>query len=147
MPRRAAVVIASVFLLLGCYNYLPLTNPSPQPGTYLSAALTDSGSVELARYLGPGVAIVRGRLLASDSKELALAVVSVRVRSGEEISWKGESVTLPRGLVAFLEERRLSTGRSVLLAGGSVLSLVVAAKAFGFGGFGAPSGGGKPTPR
>ena len=51
---RAAILILIIFGMTGaCYNYNPLTNPSPEPGTYVAVTLTDSGSQELARYLGP----------------------------------------------------------------------------------------------
>src|ERR1051325_11339534 len=52
---RAPILILSFSVSAGCYNYNPLTTPTPQPGSCVAVALTDAGSQELARYLGPNV--------------------------------------------------------------------------------------------
>src|ERR1041384_785519 len=62
---RAAILILSFGVSAGCYNYNPLTTPTPQPGSYVAVTLTDSGSQELARFLGPNVFVGRGRHLGA----------------------------------------------------------------------------------
>ena len=147
MARRLAPLCIALVAVAGCYAYLPVS-VALTPGTYLSADLTESATEELARYLGPGVGTVRGRLVASDQGGLALSVLAVESRRGEIGNWKGETVTLPRWGLAGLSERRLSTGRTVLLAGAGVLAMVAASRVFRSGAGVVPGGsGGGPAPR
>jgi len=127
---RTTIVIATACVAAGCYNYNPLTTPSPEPQTYIAARLTDSGSVELARYLGPGVFVVRGRYLGDDDRGLLVSVSSVEMTRGDEVSWAGETVALPTSHIASLEVRRLAKGRSWLLAGLGLTGLVATTSAF-----------------
>ncbi|HXM38738.1 MAG TPA: hypothetical protein VN908_08810 [Gemmatimonadales bacterium] len=137
-----------VMLLLGtgCYYYEPVAVPAPRPGAYLSLALTDSGTTHFWPYLGPDVGAVRGRLIDSDDRRFTLSVLSVGLRHGQELYWKGETVQLPREYVAFLQERRLSTGRTLLTAGASITAFVALLSAVTHSGIGSgrPGGGGPP---
>ena len=144
MYARAAAA-GLLGLLSGCYNYLPLTTPQPQPGTRVAADLTDSGTAVLARYLGPNVGSVDGRLLTFTGQDLGLSVLVVRNRNGIEHYWKGETVTLPRGDIATVRERKLSIGRSVLLFAAGVGGSVALMAAFGVINVGS-SGSGNPPP-
>ncbi len=140
--RMTAAVLLG--MLCGCYNYRPLSALDPEPGRRVAAELTDSGSVALARYLGPDVAAVDGRLLTVTDQELGLAVVTVRDRRGIEHYWKGETVTLPRGDIATLRERKLALGRSVALSVAGVGASLALLRAFGVYGAGSVSGGRPP---
>ena len=144
---RAAILILVIFGMTGaCYNYNPLTNPSPEPGSYVAVTLTDSGSTELARYLGPNVFVVRGRYLGDSDRGFLISVASVELKRGNELSWEGETVALPNGTIASLDVRRLAKGRSILLAGVSAGGLVAATLAFSLNGGGTPLGPGRPRP-
>ena len=144
---RPAILILVIFGMTGaCYNYNPLTNPSPEPGSYVAVTLTDSGSQELARYLGPNVFVVRGRYLGDSDRGLLVSVASVELKRGNELSWEGETVALPNGTIASLDVRRLAKGRSILLAGVSAGGLVAATLAFSLNGGGTPLGPGRPRP-
>ena len=138
MDARLAA-LALLTSLAGCYNYLPLTTPDPQPGTRVSAQLSDSGSLALSRYLGPDVAAVEGRLVAVTDQDIGISVVTVRNRNGVEHYWKGEVVTLPRGDLAAVRQRKLAAGRSAALVLASVGGSVALLGAFGV--FGTGSGG------
>jgi len=144
---RAAIVIATACVTAACYDYNPLTTPSPEPGTYVAATLTDSGAEELARYLGPNVFVVRGRYLGDSDRGLLVSVSSVETKGGNELGWAGETVALPVNSIASLEVRRLAKGRSVLLAGVGVTGLVATTAAFELIGGGTPIGsnGRRPT--
>jgi len=140
----AAVVSAQ----LACYNYTPMRRSSLTPSTYLALTLTDDGSDELARYLGPGVLVVRGRFLSSTERGLAISVGAVELRRGDILEWKGETVVIPGEFVRSVEERQVAHGKTVLLAGASLFGMVVAYQAFGpgsAGGSGSGAGGG-PMP-
>lgn len=130
IATRGLGVIATACLAAGCYNYTPLATPSPEPGTYLAVTLTDSGSAQLAPYLGPTVRVVRGRYLSNGEQGLELSVSSVQLDRGDALSWAGETVTVPTALVASLEMRRLAKGRSILLAGVGVAGFVAAVGTF-----------------
>ncbi len=114
---------------------------------YLAVTLTEAGSEDLARYIGPDVGVVRGRFQSTSERGLTLSVSQVELRRGDVLSWQGETVVVPRAFVASLEERRVSRGRMVLLAGGSILALLATYQAFGSGGGGVPAPAGPGMPR
>src|SRR5437667_5794317 len=112
MRLRAALPIVTGLLLVGCYNYLPLRRSSLVPSAYLAVTLTESGSEELAPYLGPNVLVVRGRFLSATERGLAVAVAAVESRRGDISEWKGESVVIPGEFVRSVEERRVARGKT-----------------------------------
>ena len=131
----------------GCYYYQPLATPDPTPGTYLSATITDTGADHLARTIGPDVRSVRGRLVSSDSARLTLAVMGVSLHHGENITWKGEAVTVNREYLVQLDQRRLAKGRTILIAGALITSLVTTYKVFQGVGLIPSNTGGNPPPK
>jgi len=144
---KTAILIGMLSVTAGCYNYNPLTTPSPEPGTYLAVTLDDAGSDELARYLGPSVFMVRGRYLGpSDQGGLLVSVSSVETKRGVGYSWEGETVRLPTDAIASLDVRRLSKGRSLLLAGVGAGGLVATTLAFSLLGSGTQPGAGGGHP-
>ena len=105
----------------------------------MSVTLTDAGSVDLTRYLGPSVFVVRGRYVGADEQGLVLTVSSVELVRGDQIAWAGERVTLPNDRIASVQVRQLSKRRSALLVGVGITGLVATTAAFGLVG-GANSG-------
>jgi hypothetical protein len=142
---RPGIVLVVGSLAVGCYSYAPLVGPVPEAGTSIAATLTDSGSLALARYLGPMVTVVRGRYVGTSDTGLQIAVSSVVFSGGAELAWAGETVTLPGGTVQSLQLRRLSKGRSMLLAGVGVAGVAATVAAFDLIGTGtATTGTGLP---
>ncbi|OLD38301.1 MAG: hypothetical protein AUI57_07495 [Candidatus Rokubacteria bacterium 13_1_40CM_2_68_8] len=144
---KPAILIGVLCLTTACYSYNPLTTPSPDPGVYVSVTLNDAGSVDLARYLGPSIFLVRGRYLGpSDQGGLLVSVSSVETKRGDGYSWQGETVTLPTDAIASLDVRRLAKGRSLLLAGVGAGGLVATSLVFSLFGGGTQlgPGGGRP---
>jgi hypothetical protein len=131
-----------VLLLCGCYVNVPLAT-SPDPGTRVHVQLTDAGSVDLARYLGPNVIAVDGRLLDGTDSSISVSVNQVSMRSGDEQFWKGETVNLPRRAIAFIQRKKLSPWRSGLIAGAFVAGIALIS---GGGGGNTGGGGGSPPP-
>jgi hypothetical protein len=144
---RCCIVMSLLISAAGCYYYQPLETPAPQLGTYMQVSLTDSGTSHFWGYLGPDVGNVRGRLLTTNPEALALSVESVEQRHGQVLGWKGETVTLSRAYVATLQERHLSKPRTALLAGGTVVGLIAAVRAFANLASGSGGGGGGGPPR
>src|SRR3989442_13361439 len=117
MRSRAPFLLAAASLQVGCYNYLPLRRSSLEPSSYLAVTLTESGSEELARYVGPNALVVRGRYLAATDRGLALAVEAVESRRGDIARWAGETVVVPGEFVRAVEQRQVSRSKGVLLTG------------------------------
>lgn len=146
MLCRAASLLTVALLQVGCYNYLPLRRSSLVPSSYLAVTLTESGSEELALYLGPNALVVRGRYLSATERGLALSVESVESRRGDLAHWAGETVVVPGEFVRQVEQRTVSPSKTVLLAGAAVAGFVIASQAFGPASAGALSGGGGGGP-
>jgi len=146
MRLRVTLLLTAVLPQLGCYNYTPLRRSSLAPASYLALTLTESGSEELARYLGPNALVVRGRYVAATDRGLALSVESVEARRGDIARWAGETVVVPGEFVRQIEQRQVSRSKMVLLAGAAVAGLVVTYEAFGPGSLGGLPGGGGPGP-
>ena len=146
---RIAVLVAGTLLVTDCYNYTPLRRSALAPSTYVAVTLTDAGSEELAQYIGPNVLVVRGRFLSATDRGLVVSVAAVENRRGNIFEWKGESVVIPAEFVRAVEERHAANGKTVLLAGASLVGFFAAYAAFGAGASGATQGGvgGPPTPR
>ncbi len=149
MRLRAPLVIVAALLEAGCYNYLPLRRSGLVPSRYLAVTLTESGSEELARYLGPDALVVRGRYLAPTERGIALSVEAVESRGGDISRWAGETVVVPGDFVRRVEQRRVSRSKVVLLAGVAMAGFVVTYQAFGPPSSGGLSGAGGsgPSPR
>src|SRR2546425_4084783 len=128
--RQSVFAFLAACCTAGCYYYQPLATPDPVPGTYLAATLTDTGADHLSRTIGPDVREVRGRLVTSDDQGLTVAVLGVSLHHGQNVTWKGEHVTLSREYLAGLEKRYLSRGRTLLVASALVLGAVTTYKVF-----------------
>src|SRR2546421_12250619 len=147
MRTGALVCLAAGLSGLGCYNYLPMRRSRLTPSSYLAVTLTESGSEELARYLGPNAHVVRGRYLEVTERGFALAVESVESRRGDILRWAGETVRVPGEFVRAVEERFVSRSKTVLLAGAAVAGFFGASPALGpapGGGLGGRGAGGTP---
>ena len=138
---RIAVLVGGSLVAAGCYNYTPLRRSQLAPSTYVAVTLTESGSEELAQYIGPNILVVRGRFLSATDRGLVLSVLAVENRRGNIFDWKGESVVIPGEFVREVEERHAANGKTVLLAGASVFGFFAAYAAFGPGASGSTAGG------
>jgi hypothetical protein len=146
MLARASVVLAAAVLQAGCYNYMAERRAGLVPASYVAVTLTESGSDELARYLGPDVLIVRGRYLGPTTEGLSLSVESVESRRGDIARWGGEAVVVPGAFVRRVEERHSAKSKTALLAGTAVAGAIVLYHAFGQGtGAGVGRSGGGTT--
>src|ERR687886_421159 len=96
MRILASGICSLALVLSGCYVTVPVTQSRLQPGVRVRVQLTEQGADDLARYLGPNVSTVDGRLLQNSDGMLALSVTGVATRSGDEQFWKGEQVSIPR---------------------------------------------------
>jgi len=121
MHSRYLVPILCV--LCGCYESVPIQLNSVQPGTKIRVTLTDAGTDSLARYLGPGVQTVDGKLISTDESKLSVGVTSISMRSGQDQYWKGETVAIPRTALATVQQRKVNKPKSLLLGGVLIAAL------------------------
>jgi hypothetical protein len=132
-------------ILCACYESVPTELGRIQPGLKLRVSLTDMGADSLARYLGPGVETIDGRLIDATATGVSLAVTQVSMRSGEEQFWKGETVVIPRSSLGTVQSRRVNKLKSFLIAGASVVALA-SLKLAGVGGNNGGTVGQPPHP-
>jgi hypothetical protein len=138
--------VATIAGLAGCYKYTPLAGTDPAPGARIAVELSPAGTDTLARFVGPNVTGIEGRVLQAAGSDLLLAVSVVRKRNGEEDFWKGETVSIPRGVILGLRQRRLSTSRTLLFAGAVAAASATVGVAATGGGTGGDGNGGGPPP-
>ena len=116
-----------------CYRYVPTEGTIPQSGERVRVELTDQGSAEMARLLGPGPVAIAGRVLAADEAELTVGVQAVEFRRREEQFWVGERLSVPRPLIARVERRKLSRTRTILTTVASLAAAVLIVDVFAGG--------------
>ena len=136
---RALVLLVAGATLGGCHVNIPVSAPVPQAGHRVVVRLTDRGSLELARHVGPSIGELDGKVIAADERQLTLSLISATTWRGIPNYWAGEEVVVERDHIAGMTERRLSRTRSWMLAAGIVTAALAAAT---LGGIGGQSGGG-----
>lgn len=134
----------ALVLLGGCYSYSRVASPPPA-GTDVEVELTDAGSSDLARLVGPNVVSIRGRVNELGSDTLVLAVESVLKRSGTDEYWSKEPLGIARTSIASIATRKFSAARTGLLVltaigGALVVRTVIELAVDGGGGEGKPPG-------
>lgn len=116
--------LVALALFGGCYSYTRAAAP-PQAGTEIEVELTDAGSAELARLVGPNVVSIRGRVNEMSADTVGLAVASVLKRSGTDEYWSREPLAISRTHIASIATRKFSAARTGALAltaiGGALL--------------------------
>jgi hypothetical protein len=122
-----ASILAAV-LVCGCYTY----RNTPVESTALLAPvrveLTDSGSQELTKQVGPRSVMLEGVLAARSDSDLTFGVVALTRTNGVEETWHGEHVTVALSSVSRMQRRKFSavnTGLFIagLVAGGFLVKL------------------------
>ena len=117
------LLCGALLMSVACYRYVPAGDIAPRTGERARLELTDQGSAEMARLLGPGPLAVLGNVIAADDVSITLGVQAVEFRRREEQFWVGERLVVPRTLIARTERRQLSRSRTALA---TVVSLVAA---------------------
>ena len=124
-------VVGLVPLLAACYSEVPLTTPSPPPGTRIVAQVSDSGIAALSNALGPGPIEVEGEIAATRVDSWDLRMVRVDYRGGTSVLWNRELVSVPRSMLVQPIERRFSKRKSWFTAGLLTATALLAARVVG----------------
>lgn len=134
--------LLAVIVLSGCYSYSLIASP-PQSGTDVEVELTDSGSADLARLVGPNVVSIRGRVTEFGPDTMRLAVESVLKRSGTDDYWSNEPLAIGRASLASIATRKFSAVRTGLLALSAIGGAIIVRTAVDLA-VGSSGGTGKP---
>jgi len=127
-----------------CYMQQPLNEPIPAADMRIMAQVTDTGVLAMSSALGPGARQVEGIVVGADAASWDLRLLRVDYRGGSSVVWKGEQVRFPRSALSQAVQRRLSKGRSWILAGMITSSALLAARFLGVIGGGKGDDGNEP---
>jgi len=145
----ALAAAAGLALNMACYSYSPSPLSPPPVRANVRVELTEEGTTQLARYLGPRVAAAEGTVSsAGNDGAVTVAVTWVQLLDGQRQPWSGDGlVAFPRAYVARVQQRTLNRRKSYIAAVAMigaliVVSVLVMAGAGGGGVTEAPSAGG-----
>jgi len=106
--------VIALFVNTACYAYQPV-RATPARHATVRFHLTEGGTSELARHLGPNVTVVTGQLtdvLANGT--LVVAPQFVKTSNGVEQPWSGEgSVPFPQEFLVGLEQRVFNRNQTI----------------------------------
>jgi hypothetical protein len=143
--RRARLAGAALLVTAAqaCYEYRPVTTPTPLAGQKVALAITDQGRAGLSDRFGSGLTEIQGRILSDQGSDYVVSVYRVSRINGETASWSGEEARINRSFVESVKGRTFSPVRTTVaaVAGGAVLYFFVGQRLFG-----SFSGGHDPEP-
>ena len=137
--------IVFAFLLCGCYTYRNTAVGDAAIMTPVRVELTEEGSQEITKQVGPRGSILEGVLRAKSESVLTFGVSALTRMNGVEETWHGEHVTVPRSLVARVQVRRFSKLNTGLFIAGLVTGGLLVKTAADAGNV-IRSPGGQPVP-
>jgi len=112
--------IVSVLLLCGCYTYRNTAVSDAALMTPVRVELTDDGSQELTRQVGPRGSMIEGVVTAKSDSALVFNVTALTRMNGVEETWHGEHVTVPTSGVSRIQRRKFSPLNTGLFVAGLV---------------------------
>jgi hypothetical protein len=133
-----------------CYTYRQVPSANARLAERVRIVLTPEGTTELARFLGPNVAIAEGQLSSVNADgTMVVAVDYVQQTNGLKQPWSGEGVvSFPATYRSEVHERTFLKKQTIVAAAGLtvfvVTTAIVALRAAGALGDG--TGGGTPPP-
>jgi len=134
MPMRRFILGGLLVGAQGCYTYVPIRTAVPATGERVALQITDRGRVELADRLGPGIVRMEGLVARADSIEYVVNLHRIAQIGAGTSRWSGEAVRVNKDYVGGVELRKLSRGRTALVAGvvaGAVVAFIASRGIFG----------------
>jgi hypothetical protein len=147
----AAVAVVSLALSQACYAYKPIApSAAPSSGARVRVVLTPEGMTEMARYLGPNVAVAEGDLTTMrNDGTWVVAVDFVQQTNGVRQPWSGEGVVaFPPGYRSEVLQRTYMRNQSIV-AGVTLTAVIVTIAILALnaaGALGGDGGGGTQPP-
>lgn len=144
----AVVAMVTTVTTQACYAYKPIAGTTPKLGERVRVVLTPEGSTELARYLGPNVAVAEGGLASvGGDGTYVVAVDFVQMMNGIRQPWTGEGVvSIPAGYHSEIRQRTYLRNQSFVAAGALAVVLIATAIAALKSAGAAGNGDGQPPP-
>ena len=132
-PRVKGRVVGAL-LLCGCYTYRNTAVGDAALMTPVRVELTEEGSQEITKQVGPRGSMLEGVVTAKSDSALVFGVTALTRMNGVEETWHGEHVTVPTSAVSRIQLRKfsaLNTGLFIagLVAGGLLVKTARAQQA------------------
>lgn len=112
--------VVCAFLLCGCYTYRNTAVGDAAIMTPVRVELTEEGSQEITKQVGPRGGVLEGVLTARSDSALVFGVTALTRMNGVEETWHGEHVTVPRSLISRVQVRKFSRFNTGLFIAGLV---------------------------
>jgi hypothetical protein len=112
--------ILGVFLLCGCYTYRNTAVGDAALMAPVRVELTEDGSQEIAKQVGPRGSILEGVVAAKSDSSIIFGVTALTRFNGVEETWHGERVTVPTSFVSRMQLRKFSAVNTGLFIAGIV---------------------------
>ena len=141
--RKTAAVMIPLFLLSGCYGYLPTKGRPLQQSLGVQVFLNTPQDVRLSQVTANNVSMVQGEVVQADAQEVVVSATLLTTSSGYEQLGENATVHIPRSNVKQLNERHLSYVRTLGI--GAVVVLLTALVRGQVQGGGERDGGGPPS--
>lgn len=120
-------LVVAAFGMAGCVQYTPVELGAVPPNEEVRVRVTDEGAIRLARHLGRITEDVTASVAPRPGDSIAVTVWLGRNYPGTQFENVRETVVLPRGEVAALRLRKLSTWRTAALSAGALVATLVLA--------------------
>jgi len=146
-PVRAAGALLIATLTVACYSYTPVESATLRDGTPAQVELTDQGAATLAGAIGPRGRAIQGIVRQVTDTAVTLSATTVLRRDGSEESWSGETVSVPRTLIASVGRKTLARGRTVAAVAAVAAAVALLVRSFTGGSNGGGTSGPIPTPQ
>ena len=112
--------IVGALLLCSCYTYRTTAVGDAALMTPVRVDLTDEGSQELTKQVGPRGTSLEGVVSARSDTALVFNVTALTRTNGVEETWHGEHVTVPVSGVSRIQRRKFSALNTGLFIAGLV---------------------------
>jgi hypothetical protein len=112
--------VVSALLLCSCYSYRSIAVGDPALMTPVRVELTDAGSQEITKQVGPRGSMLEGVVTAKSDSALVFEVTTLTRMNGVEETWHGEHVTVPTFAVSRIQRRKFSALNTGLFIAGLV---------------------------
>lgn len=132
-------------LLVGCFGYRQLGTTTPARGVEIVVNVSTPLEVGIGDVTVHDVSFAQGRVAYADADSIVVSGTRFVSAAGTEYESLGSLVTIPRGHILELKERRVSAWKTALALGASgaaIVAIVVAVGPLS----GSSGGGGPPKP-
>jgi hypothetical protein len=121
-------IVGLVTCLSGCFGYRQLRTATPARGVEIATSVTAPLEVRIGDITVHDVTFAQGRVAYADGDSIVISGTRFVSVGGMEYGSLGSRLTIPRGEVLELRERRVSTWKTALAlgAGGAAIAAIVA---------------------